>query len=335
MGNEQPVKLTIAIPTFNRAAYLAKLLEDLAAISLGHDCEVLVIDNASGDATPKVTAQYRGVPGFRFERNAFNLGIEGNIIKALSEGRGQYTWLLSDHMRLEQEGVKLLLESLRQADEIELGYVRIRDYGTVVGSSEPRTLASLTKSQRAKLVFYTSNISGLLVSTDLVRRSIRPIYRMAGHTYPHLGIYFQLGNSDRIVEFPECSSFQSGDRKQYTISYDTFCSRFVEYLELLSGLGRDNPELDIVNLTTEVKEFRSALHGEILKRLVSPGSVLASNELVRCLKVYRGRYLLIFTALWLGGWLPLNWRKGATLALLKAFFPSKHAQVMSPFQGNR
>ena len=91
--------LSICIPTFNRAPFLAELLEALLPQlpALGDQVELLISDNASTDATPRLVASFqkRGL-ALRSVRNAENLGADGNFLQCLSLSRGRYLWLLGD-----------------------------------------------------------------------------------------------------------------------------------------------------------------------------------------------------------------------------------------------
>ena len=81
MGAE-PFLLTIAIPTYNRSRYLARLLESLLPQLKGESrVELIISDNASPDETQATVEEYRlrGLD-FRFIRNETNIGAEANFI---------------------------------------------------------------------------------------------------------------------------------------------------------------------------------------------------------------------------------------------------------------
>ena len=74
--------LTIAIPTWNRASFLALNLERLSQEGLNtwDLVEVLISDNASTDGTQRVVSEAVavGMP-VRYIRNAENIGSDANI----------------------------------------------------------------------------------------------------------------------------------------------------------------------------------------------------------------------------------------------------------------
>jgi glycosyltransferase involved in cell wall biosynthesis len=90
------MRLTIAIPTFNRAAYLAECLESLVR----EQCpglEIIVCDNASVDSTQAVVESYlRRLAGLRYIKNDKNIGPDANFLKCLYSSDTDFIWLMSD-----------------------------------------------------------------------------------------------------------------------------------------------------------------------------------------------------------------------------------------------
>lgn len=98
-------RLTIGIPTYNRAPILEATLERLAGVC-EPDVEVVVTDNASTDATPNVIERFRHRFGaFRTIRHAENLGPWRNICSAICQARGKYYYSLCDDDILHYAGI--------------------------------------------------------------------------------------------------------------------------------------------------------------------------------------------------------------------------------------
>ncbi|WP_157697817.1 glycosyltransferase family 2 protein, partial [Caballeronia calidae] len=100
MNCAPPIKLTIAIPTFNRARYLRINLQRLAEempSTLSGKVEILVSDNHSTDETPTIVADaiHAGLV-LRYIRNERNLGSDANIAQCFNEARGDYIQILGD-----------------------------------------------------------------------------------------------------------------------------------------------------------------------------------------------------------------------------------------------
>jgi len=126
--NQQPL-LTIAIPTWQRASFLARNLAQLARELAGttDPVEVLVSDNASSDATPEVVQQamQAGLP-IRYIRNAMNIGSDANIAQCFNLAQGKFVLLLSDDDLFVDGALSWLLQRLEQG---KFGVVCLRPYG--------------------------------------------------------------------------------------------------------------------------------------------------------------------------------------------------------------
>lgn len=96
-----PPRLTIAIPTINRAQLLVRAIESaLAQTSL--EIEILVSDNGSTDDTPAVIARYagRGLRTFRHD-STISAAKHGDFLR--EQARGEFFLGLSDDDYLEPE----------------------------------------------------------------------------------------------------------------------------------------------------------------------------------------------------------------------------------------
>ena len=91
--------LTIAIPTYNRASYLAPLLEELGAQWAGLEAEIdiFVSNNCSSDETPRILDAFAARhPSAIVVTNASNLGADGNIAACFAKSDSKYVWVLGD-----------------------------------------------------------------------------------------------------------------------------------------------------------------------------------------------------------------------------------------------
>lgn len=94
--------LTIAIPTFNRAATLDALLRVLEPqLAQFPQVELLVSDNASEDHTPQVTAEAQSrfaAAGLHLQvqRHTSNIGSDANFASCYATARGTFFWICGD-----------------------------------------------------------------------------------------------------------------------------------------------------------------------------------------------------------------------------------------------
>lgn len=168
--------LTIAIPTFNRAAFLdlglGELARGIARLQPGA-VEVIVSDNASEDDTPAVLERARAaLPALRAVRNATNIGSDANIAQAFNLASGSYVLILSDDDVLLEE---TLAELVRRLGGESFGVVCLRAYGYTAdfaaehpgGSPEPERFDRPGPFLRA-IGQHITLISSLVINKDML-----------------------------------------------------------------------------------------------------------------------------------------------------------------------
>jgi glycosyltransferase involved in cell wall biosynthesis len=112
--------LTVAIPTYRRAAELDRQLAWLArdVASVAGDCAVIISDNASPDDTPDVCQRWRkalasqGVE-WLLNRNPENVGPLPNIARCIELSTSRFTWVIGDDDEIPEEKLEWIVERLR------------------------------------------------------------------------------------------------------------------------------------------------------------------------------------------------------------------------------
>lgn len=87
-------KLTVCIPTYNRADYLAQCLASVLDQTF-QDFEVIVSDNCSSDETPEIVRAC-GDARVTYHRNQSNIGAFPNMNRCIELARGEYVCILHD-----------------------------------------------------------------------------------------------------------------------------------------------------------------------------------------------------------------------------------------------
>lgn len=100
--------VSVIVPTYNRAEYLAETIDSVLAQDHGH-IEVIVVDDGSTDATADVLAPY--ADRITVLRQA-NRGQAHAVNAGLAEARGEYLTLVSDDDPLLPEALGVLVEVL-------------------------------------------------------------------------------------------------------------------------------------------------------------------------------------------------------------------------------
>lgn len=122
-------RLSICVPTFNRANYLAICLESIVASVRTYEesVEVLIVDNASTDGTEACVERLRmdRVP-LRYVRNQENVGGEENFRLAAELALGEYVWVVGDDDLINPQAVGVVLAALSgEPGAVSLGLVGI------------------------------------------------------------------------------------------------------------------------------------------------------------------------------------------------------------------
>jgi glycosyltransferase involved in cell wall biosynthesis len=92
-------RVSVIMPVFNGAAYLAEAMDSILAQTLT-DIELIVIDDGSADDTVAIVRSYAD-PRVRFLQNPHNLGLPVTRNRGIAEARGDYiAFLDSDDIAL-------------------------------------------------------------------------------------------------------------------------------------------------------------------------------------------------------------------------------------------
>jgi abequosyltransferase len=117
--------LTIAIPTYNRAAILNEQLGWLAQEISGYEseCEILVSDNASKDNTQEVIKKWQknlANVHFRVNQNTTNIGVMKNIAYCLKDATSKYVWVIGDDDTIETNTLSYVINNLKSHPGLSL-----------------------------------------------------------------------------------------------------------------------------------------------------------------------------------------------------------------------
>ncbi|MGE3535349.1 MAG: glycosyltransferase family 2 protein [Parachlamydiales bacterium] len=142
-------KLTICIPTYNRADYLPSALESVLS-QVTDRVEIAICDNGSVDNTPEIVASYvQKYPFIKFFRFEKNVGPDGCFIKAAEIATGEYFWFLGDDDAIEEGSIQTVLQALDESPNLSGISVNRKIYDPTLSRELPYEpiLPSLTRSR--------------------------------------------------------------------------------------------------------------------------------------------------------------------------------------------
>lgn len=119
------IKLSICIPTYNRAEYLgaaiASVIEQINLRAEPEEIEIVVCDNHSTDNTAIIVAQIaRDFPNLRYVERDVNVGCDRNIVEVCELSTGEYFWILGSDDTLPPGAIDTVMRAIdeTQADLI-------------------------------------------------------------------------------------------------------------------------------------------------------------------------------------------------------------------------
>jgi glycosyltransferase involved in cell wall biosynthesis len=146
------MKISICIPTYNRAAHLANCLQSLlvCAESGAVDFEVCISDNASTDDTQEVVRRAQVRLPIKYRRNPMNLGIPRNFLNVVDMAEGDFAWLVGDDDLIVPTGITQLSRLIDEHPCVDFFYVNAFHLTTeyVLSCSQPFDTRALPKSMR-------------------------------------------------------------------------------------------------------------------------------------------------------------------------------------------
>ena len=113
-------RLSICIPTFNRAEFLSATLASIGG-QAESDLEIVISDNASTDDTGEVVESFaKAFPRLVYFRHSSNVGADRNYLKAVDLASGEYCWLFGSDDVMLPGAIKTVTMELSSAQDIYL-----------------------------------------------------------------------------------------------------------------------------------------------------------------------------------------------------------------------
>jgi abequosyltransferase len=231
------MRLSICIPTYNRARFLPDLFDSiLAQTSHTIEVEVVVSDNASTDDTATVIAAYSDrLPNLIYSRTDENVGADRNFLRVIDCASGDYCWLMGSDDKLEPGAIAEFERQQARYPNVTGLTLNRRAYkfDLITQMYEPRIILKDPSQDRhirsaeetfAVLGYYLGYISAQIFQRDVWIRAVRasPVadyYNGYVHIYV-IGRMMQMHPDWLYVSCP-CVGWRSAN--------DSFLTRGGEY----------------------------------------------------------------------------------------------------------
>ncbi len=117
---EEKIKLSVCIPTRNRANFIGQALDSIIS-QADNTVEIVMVDGASEDDTPNIVNQYRNKFGnITYYRGETNPGVDRDMGRSVELARGEYCWLFSDDDMLKPGAIRRILKEIESGNELYL-----------------------------------------------------------------------------------------------------------------------------------------------------------------------------------------------------------------------
>jgi abequosyltransferase len=173
------MRVSICIPTYNRAVELDTLLASITAQGNDHglQIEVAISDNDSTDNTVEVVEQYKAAGlAIIYHRLPENQGFDRNLVNAVAIATGDYAWLFGSDDRVEPGAFARLADTLGRYPDVAGLSVGLQAYtatlsGKVNDSNQVMNLFSseTTLEGRDEIIGTACTLFGF-ISSNIVRR---------------------------------------------------------------------------------------------------------------------------------------------------------------------
>lgn len=192
-------KLSICIPTYNRAKYLKELLDSIIVQLNGNAAvEICISDNASTDNTAQLVAEYnKKYTHIAYFKASQNEGFDRNLLKVVSLAEGEYCWLMGDDDKIEPGAIEYILDILNKYDDLAGISVNMFSYdgffdrrlpNKVAVNLQENTLLSTSEDIFSSLFYHFSFISAHIVKRSLwqegvASKDIKNFFNACVHMY--------------------------------------------------------------------------------------------------------------------------------------------------------
>jgi hypothetical protein len=253
-------RLHIAIPTFNRSAHLAVLLESIRSETKEQQgVTVHVSDNASTDETARVCEEWSSrMPFLTVNRLHENQGGTANILNALRSGiHSDYTWLLIDYSVLERGCIAKMLQALREQSPSILCAIHEPCTSQYLKLPVHKPFKDMDTISLAEIFLWFSSVSSVVAKSSMAEQALESITRLRKLSYPHLGLWNGLSETSVISAIELPLHFQSNPPHR---SYAWFQSGVLDYAgairEVFEPLGKSDA---VLRSTIRLRRFQNAI----------------------------------------------------------------------------
>lgn len=171
------IKLSIGIPTYNRAAFLIATLESILP-QMREGMEIVISDNGSTDDTLKRLESYQTQSSIRVVGFKSNQGIDRNIVNVIENSLGEYVHLFGDDDLLMPGSIDKIFEEINRTDPVLLCLNHFAFHNHSLSERQPPFLSLKRKHFKSGSAFFKYCGLGFISSLIFKREEA---LKLSGH----------------------------------------------------------------------------------------------------------------------------------------------------------
>jgi glycosyltransferase involved in cell wall biosynthesis len=213
-------RLSICIPTLNRASFIGATLESIVSQATD-EVEILVMDGGSTDHTPQVVSGFqRRFPSLRYVREnsesaglnpptTSSAGCDRDCDRAVGLAEGEYCWLFADDDIVKPGAIERVLEATREGYGLIIvnGEYRSPDLARVLRPRLHRLNADrVYKPSESQSLFADVGEALSFLGCVVIKRRLwmaRERVKYVGSGFIHVGVIFQSPLPEDVLVISE------------------------------------------------------------------------------------------------------------------------------------
>lgn len=215
------IKLSICIPTYNRANYLKETLDSIVE-QLDDEVEIAISDNASTDNTKEIIEAYqKRYPNIIYYQSNENKGPDRNYYNAIKIANGEFCWLLGSDDLLTVDAIKRVKDQyIKQTPDLDFILATSEVYDIELKkfyyySKDELNITEDLYYENAYdffvKFFCESGLSGYIIRRELWMNAEYEKYLDTGLVYLGLLYEYLKPNSKTLVIEKPCVIYRSGN----------------------------------------------------------------------------------------------------------------------------
>lgn len=166
-------KLSVCIPTYNRASHLKNCLQSIISIQSksNFDFQICISDNCSTDETEKVVLWAKKQMPIKYKKNNCNIGMTRNFLSVVEMADNEFVWMIGDDDLVLPHAFSRISSLLDKNTSVDYFYINSNHLTTeyVFSYPQPFNLSNVPEEMRP---FSTFNFNGELDFLELINPKI-------------------------------------------------------------------------------------------------------------------------------------------------------------------